>query len=225
MPKTIKTSDLDHLKDQLASLPPKPKDALNQKEAVYALAESFKAMLAQGYSIEDAHDKFTEIENADLNIATFRTYLNEAMSAKNKRKQTSKAPQKTRVRTPAAPQNPLDSTIAVMPPTTVQAHQVDKASEDSAAAIASRPDVVGRSSMPLADGSAPSVTARAQDVSAAIDDPFATGEYRQPDAETANAQPKQDTRNGSAAPRPLTFGQNVRRIKVASTATPKVGAT
>jgi hypothetical protein len=225
MPKTIKTSDLDHLKDQLASLPPKPKDALNQKEAVYALAESFKAMLAQGYSIEDAHDKFTEIENADLNIATFRTYLNEATSAKNKRKQTSKAPQKTRVKTPAASQTPLDFTIAGTPPTTVQVHQVDKASEDSAAAIASRPDVVKRSSTPLADGSAPSVTARAQDVFAAIDDPFATGEYRQPDAETVNAQSKQDTRNGSAAPQPLQFAQNVRRIKVTSTATPKVGAT
>lgn len=79
--------------------------------------------------------------------------------------------------------------------------------------------------MPLADGSAPSVTTRAQDVSAAIDDPFATGEYRQPDAETVNAQPKQDTRNGSAAPQPLKFAQNVRRIKVTSTATPKVGAT
>lgn len=224
MPKMIKTSDLDQLKDRLASLPPKPKNALNQKEAVYAMAESFKAMLAQDYSVEDAYDRFIEIENAELNIATFRTYLNEAIRGKSKRKQTPKAPRKTRIKAAIGAETQLDSTNKTTPPATVQANQMDRVSGDTAAPIGSKPDAVGSLSMRPANGSAMSAMTRDQDGAGAVDDPLATGELRQLDAERANAQRTQQTSSVEAKPQHATFVQGVRHIEAEANTPSKSGA-
>lgn len=223
MPKMIKTSDLDQLKDRLASLPPKPKNALNQKEAVYAMAESFKAMLAQDYSVEDAYDRFIEIENAELNIATFRTYLNEAIRGKSKRKQTPKAPRKTRVKAAIGAETQLDSTNKTTPPATVQADQVNRVSGDTAAPIGSKPDAVGSLSMRPANGSVMSAMTRDQDGVGAVDDPLATSELRQLDAERANAQHTQQTSSIEVVPQLTAVVQSVHRVEAEANTPSKSG--
>lgn len=86
MKKKIKTSDVQTMKVQLAELTFKEANEVSAKVAVAQMTKEINAALKKGHSITDVCDIFNTIADTNLNIATFRTYWNQASHKRPKRK-------------------------------------------------------------------------------------------------------------------------------------------
>lgn len=71
---TISPEAIDQLRDELQTLPPKPKSALTARDAVTVLAPEIQAARASGYSLADI-TKQLERHGVTISASTLGSYL------------------------------------------------------------------------------------------------------------------------------------------------------